>query len=217
MIFARAIRILEFKVLFLVLPLMLWWRREFAARNLWPVIVGTTLLCVLLAFRHPGFAWRGGALTRPILIRILVRTLVAGLVLVGFTRWAFPSLFLRFPREQPGVWLMVMLLYPVLSALPQEFMFRTFLFQRYRVLFSSERSLALASVVVFAWAHVFFGNPVAPALTLVGGWLFTNTYRRSEGSLLAATLEHALLGNLVFTAGLGWFFYRGSMAQLFAP
>lgn len=217
MSFARGLRILEFKLLFLVLPLVLWWQREFASRNLWSVIVGTTVLCIVLALRHPGFAWRGGALTRPVLVRILVRTFVAGLVLAGFTYWAFPGLFLRFPREQPGVWLMVMLLYPVLSALPQEFMFRTFLFQRYEGLFSSPQWLAAASVVVFAWAHLFFGNPVAPALTLVGGWLFTDTYRRSGGSLLAATLEHALLGNIVFTTGLGWFFYRGSMAQLLGP
>jgi len=46
------------------------------------------------------------------------------------------------------------------------------------------------------------------ALTLPSGWLFADTYRRSE-SLLAASIEHALYGGFLFTVGLGRHFYNG--------
>jgi hypothetical protein len=37
--------------------------------------------------------------------------------------------------------------------------------------------------------------------------LFGTTYRRS-GSLLPASLEHAMFGNFLFTIGLGEYFHR---------
>lgn len=46
-------------------------------------------------------------------------------------------------------------------------------------------------------------------LSLIGGWLFTRRYQRSR-SLLAVAIEHALYRQLVFTIGLGEFFYHGA-------
>ncbi len=43
-----------------------------------------------------------------------------------------------------------------------------------------------------------------------GGWLFADTYRQSR-SLWLVCLEHALYGDLIFTIGLGTFFYHGAV------
>lgn len=56
--------------------------------------------------------------------------------------------------------------------------------------------------------HIIFRNPVAPLLTLPGGYLFATTYTRTR-SLLITGIEHALYGDLVFTIGLGIYFYKG--------
>jgi membrane protease YdiL (CAAX protease family) len=112
-------------------------------------------------------------------------------------------------RERPQLWAAIMLFYPLLSVYPQEMLFRAFFFRRYGPLFGSERAAVVANALVFGWAHVFFPSPViAVALTIVGGWLFAATYRRT-GSLRLAWLEHALYGNLIFTVGLGEFFFSG--------
>ncbi|WP_234730087.1 hypothetical protein [Acidocella facilis] len=47
------------------------------------------------------------------------------------------------------------------------------------------------------------------ALTLAGGWLFARSYAATR-SLTFSGVEHALYGCLVFTIGLGQYFYTGA-------
>jgi membrane protease YdiL (CAAX protease family) len=105
-----------------------------------------------------------------------------------------------------------LVLYPVLSALPQEFIFCTFFFWRYADFFKSERAMILASAVVFAYAHVLFINWVAPVLGFIAGLIFARTYAQSR-SLALVTIEHGLYGNAVFLIGLGWYFFHGAVQQ----
>jgi membrane protease YdiL (CAAX protease family) len=53
-----------------------------------------------------------------------------------------------------------------------------------------------------------FLNPLAVLLTIPGGFLLSKTYGRTK-SLLVTGIEHAIYGNLVFTVGLGFYFYKG--------
>jgi membrane protease YdiL (CAAX protease family) len=112
------------------------------------------------------------------------------------------------PQQRPVLWLAILVLYPLLSALPQELIFRVFLFHRYRTLFPDGRTLPLVSAGVFALAHLVLGNWVALLLSLAGGLLFAYTYART-GSLGLVTLEHGLWGNWLFTVGMGSYFYGG--------
>jgi hypothetical protein len=75
--------------------------------------------------------------------------------------------------------------------------------------FGSGQQMLLANSLAFAWAHAFFLNGLAPVLSLVGGVLLALTWQRSR-SFAAVCLEHALYGQIVFTVGIGWFFYTGS-------
>src|SRR5262249_50360457 len=102
-------------------------------------------------------------------------------------------------------WLTVLLLYPVCSVLPQEVLYRRFLFARWRALGGSDAWALGASAAAFAGLHAIYGNVCAVTLTLVGGWFFADTYRRT-GSLGLVCLEHALYGALIFTMGLGSYF-----------
>jgi uncharacterized protein len=75
---------------------------------------------------------------------------------------------------------------------------------RYAPVFGTGRALLAVSATAFGFAHLIFGNALSVVLTLVGGWQFARRYQRT-GSLLAASVEHAIYGLLVFTAGLGQF------------
>lgn len=130
--------------------------------------------------------------------------------LVALALWHFaPHAFLSFPRQRPGFWLLVMVLYPVLSVLPQELIYRSFLFHRYEPLFGGAWRYVLASALIFGFAHIMFLNWIAPAMTVIGGALFATSYRR-HGSLALSCLEHALYGDMIFTVGLGSYFFSGA-------
>ncbi len=107
------------------------------------------------------------------------------------------------------LWCLVMLLYPLFSVVPQTLIYRAFIFKRYRSLFPRGRILILASAASFSWLHIVMRNPLAPLLTFPAGLLFAWRYSRTD-SVLASAFEHALYGCLIFTVGLGVYFYTGA-------
>lgn len=211
---ARALLALEFSVLYVVVPLLLWFERARFGRMIVPTLVVMAVVFVVVLLRDRSFDRRRlgtAGRFRADLPRILRRLLV-GSALVTAATWAFePDLFFRFPRENPRVWAIVMIAYPFFSVYPQEIIFRTFLFHRYRPLFPNETAMVAVSAVTFGLAHVFFANWWAPVLSTVGGWIFARTYARSRSTLLA-TVDHGLWGDVIFTVGLGWYFYGGAIA-----
>ena len=134
----------------------------------------------------------------------LVSALTVGAVAV-FDR---DNLF-ALPRENPGLWLLIIVFYPLVSVYPQELIYRAFLLHRYERAFGTGKRAAAASAVAFGFAHLLFGNVIAVVATVAGGWLFARRYQRT-GSLLAVSVEHALYGITIFTVGLGQYFYHGA-------
>lgn len=152
--------------------------------------------------------WRVDAL-RTALPSILLRSVVvAALMVAAVAIWDTDRLF-DLPRERPLTWVMVAVLYPLLSVYPQELVFRAFLMHRYAPLFGNGVATAAASAAAFGFAHIIFGALMSVVLTVGAGWLFARRYQ-SSGSLLAASVEHAIYGVLAFTIGLGDLFYHGA-------
>jgi membrane protease YdiL (CAAX protease family) len=200
---------LEFLGLFGVLPWLyrLGWIPLPVLPALWLVATG----CLLVLLASPGFdrrrLWRGdgpGGGVWPALKPVLL----AAPLLVALAALVEPTEMLRMPTERPLLWATVLLLYPVLSVYPQGVVYRAFLFHRYRELLPGRWSPILASAVGFSFVHVVFDNWLAPTLTLGGGVLFAWTYDRTR-SLLLSAIQHALCGCLLFTLGLGRYFYKG--------
>jgi hypothetical protein len=131
--------------------------------------------------------------------------------------WYAPRLLFELVRERPLLWGLIMVLYPVLSVYPQSIVYRAFLMHRYAELaggaYVENRQssiLIFLSAVAFAFMHIIFRNPLAVVMTFAGGLLFAWRYRRSD-SLAASALEHSLYGCLLFTLGLGRYFYHGRL------
>jgi hypothetical protein len=176
------------------------------------------LYCVLIFRRvapQSGLrsVWDGAALYEWSLWRpILARFAVSALLLTALTIWLLPERLLSFPRERTPLWAMVMLLYPLLSVIPQEFIFRSFFFVRYRTILPSPRLMFLASALTFGFAHILLHNWVALLLSTAGGFIFAHTYQKRP-SLALVWAEHALYGCFLFTIGLGYYFYSGAPHQ----
>lgn len=143
------------------------------------------------------------------LFSMLAIFIIAGGMVAAFTAQEMPSWFLSFPLQRPQTWERIMILYPLLSVPVQELVYRTFFFHRYGPLFGKERGpLILTNGVLFGFAHVVFGNWVAILGTFAVGTLIAYRYEATR-SFWAVWLEHTLWGWLVFTVGLGHYFFTG--------
>jgi membrane protease YdiL (CAAX protease family) len=201
----------EYGLLFVGLPLLFATRR--VPLPLLPALWILAAVCLGFLLRSSGFdrsrLWNADRLG-PRLRRALLPVAIAAPILFVLTWLIVPDHWFGLVRRRPGLWLAIMVLYPVLSAYPQGIVYRVFIHHRYRGLFGERGGVVLAGAIAFTMVHVIFMNPVAPLLTLVGGALFAWTYERT-GSSLVATLQHAAFGCLLFTSGLGGFFYYGAV------
>ena len=100
------------------------------------------------------------------------------------------------------MWITVSLFYSIFSVYPQEFLYRTFFFNRYHPILKNVSALIIVNALIFSFAHIAFHNMLVSVLTLVGGFLFAFTYHKSK-SLLLTSIEHALYGSWLFTLGMG--------------
>ena len=137
---------------------------------------------------------------------MLSRSLGVLVILILATYIIVPDQLFFLPRQITWLWVIIMLMYPVWSVIPQELIYRTFFFQRYRSLFKRDATLIIASAVSFSFMHIIFENWVAIIFSLIAGIVLSIVYSRHR-SLLGISLEHAIYGNIVFTTGLGTFFY----------
>lgn len=197
----------EFAVIFLIIPCIV----AFHATR-WSVHIGLWIIgiyALALVRRMPGFSWRDlwrgdgwPAAQRKIAI---LRFGLATAAIILLARILAPEKLFTFPMQRPGFWLLVMILYPILSVVPQEFLFRSFFFRRYRPLFRDPRLLAGVSAFVFGFVHIVFHNPVSPVLSAIAGVMIGHSYLQHR-SLKWAAVEHAAYGCMVFTVGLGFYF-----------
>lgn len=156
---------------------------------------------------QPIFSRGEGVLQWAHLRPVLLRFMICAAGIAAYTWVAERHLWLSFPRDWPFNWTVTMLLYPFLSALPQEVIYRSFFFMRYAPLFSSPVAMVLASALTFGYAHLFFHNWIALLFSTIGGGIFAYAYH-SHRSLLLVTVEHALYGCFIFTIGLGIYFFQ---------
>ncbi|MGE3770334.1 MAG: CPBP family intramembrane glutamic endopeptidase [Bdellovibrionales bacterium] len=190
------------------LPLLLWATadRFLMVCALW----GGGVLSVIYLWRTGTLraSWRGAGITKDYKFMLAARFVTLTISALILTVILFPERLFSFPINRPQIWLLVMALYPILSALPQELVYRGFFFQRYGNI-ASPRLLMTLSAIAYGLTHLMMNNPVAPILSIFGGLLFAQSYARHK-SLLWVTIEHAAYGCMIFTTGLGYFFYIGN-------
>ncbi|WP_396601313.1 CPBP family intramembrane glutamic endopeptidase [Algibacter sp. R77976] len=104
--------------------------------------------------------------------------------------------------NKPLKWLMLLFIYSFFSVYPQELLYRTFFFRRYRSLFKNQSLFLFLNAILFALAHLFFGSVLVLILTFIGGLLFAYTFKQTQSTLLIS-IEHAIYGCWLFTVGMG--------------
>lgn len=205
----------EFLALFIGLPIAFFYLRDTLAPYLLLCLLTVLIWCLLLLVLDKRFKrfrlWNIDAL-RASLPSVFDTFLFAALGMTILSWWFTPDWLFALPLDQTLMWLGLLVLYPLLSAWPQEIIFRTFFFHRYKKIFKSKQLRAWLSAISFALAHLLFGNWVAVVGSFFAGLVFSYTYLHSRSTLLVA-LEHSLWGCWLFTAGLGIHFDSGMLAE----
>lgn len=208
-------RLLEFLLIFIVLPVTIVCTKPTGA--IFIILWLLAALCMeTLKHYHNGWDlksdWNMPGFTRGAFYIIVGRFIPLALGLVWLTKMLQPEQLFLLPAQKPFLWLIIMLIYPVLSILPQEIIYRSFFMRRYTPLLRDPAHVRIVCALVFGWMHIIMFNWVAMVLSTIGGLLFADTYQRTK-SLAAVCFEHALYGCFVFSVGLGFFFYHGNGLQ----
>lgn len=203
----------EFAALYLGAPLaialLLPPRLMFAALALF------SLLGLMLLSRTGGFDWRGlfrGWRRVPwtAVALLALATLGAGVVLLTAFQ---PDALFAMLRANPAFLGVIWVVYPLLSALPQELVFRPLFFHRYGALLPMGPAAIVLNAAIFSFAHLMYWSPVVLLLTFVGGLVFAGAYVRH--GFPAAFVLHAVAGNVLFAVGMGVWFYSGNVVRPF--
>ena len=195
--------ITEFVICFIVLP-VLYWLDWIPVHKIIPLLA-LFLYCLAILVAHKRinktwFTWTNGW------NMILIRFLLLGVLIVIFLYLCSGNpLFTDFSANRKLLYMVIM--YPFLSAFPQELIFREFFFYRYASLIPKPSILLLANTMVFAFAHIYFANWIVIVFTTIGGLLFSLTYFKTK-SLLTVTIEHTLYGLLILSTSLSAYFYK---------
>jgi hypothetical protein len=115
------------------------------------------------------------------------------------------NLLFNLPKNYFFLWVAVMIFYPIFSVIPQEIIFRVLFFERYSCLFKNQFLYLILNSIIFAYIHLVFQNFHAFFITLISSPVFAHAYVNK--SFKTCFLTHTIGGQLVFTYGLGKYFY----------
>lgn len=207
-------RITELILLFFLSPLLISFYRVELKLFIIPLIVVLAVYCFVVLFTDKSFNRKKLTINkkeRVILKPILYRAVIGSVTLIIFMFFLIPELLFNFPINSTGLWIAVILIYPLFSVYPQEIIFRTYIFHRYSDLFSNRQAFLIFNAILFGVAHIVYGNWIAVVLSSIGGYFFASTYNSTKSTIITA-LEHGFWGDLIFTSGLGIYFYSGAIS-----
>ena len=202
MIESRIYKSLELFVLFVLIPvqLVLDWsiRGRLAIAILGFIyVIGVTLFIV-----KPKFVKLSKTVWSQFLKSTGVKFFIIALLGIIYVYYKIPDKLFYVVIEKPKVWLFFLGVYSLISVLPQEFLYRTFFFERYSELFLSKTLFIILNAGLFSLAHLFFANSLVMLLTFIGGLLFAYTYSKTN-SVILVIIEHILYGCWLYTLGMG--------------
>ncbi|MFA8343869.1 MAG: CPBP family intramembrane glutamic endopeptidase [Rhodothermaceae bacterium] len=207
-------RIAELVLLFIIAPIIISYHRVELKSFIIPIILVLAIYCLITLLKDKNFNRKRfllGKGEKGSFKIILYRFLAGSAILLIFMFFLIPELLFDFPLNYTSLWIAVLFIYPLLSVYPQEIIFRTYIFHRYSDLFSNRQTFLIFNAVLFGFAHIVYGNWIAVVLSSIGGYFFATTYDSTESTIITA-IEHGFWGDLIFTAGLGIYFYSGAIS-----
>lgn len=195
-------KLTEFFIVFILIPVSFAIDYPIWIKMFIGVIGFLYVLFVLLRVEKNRFKIAPNLSWRAFFKRLAIQLFGIIILTIGYMWFIDPTNLFVVVINKPLLWLMILFIYSVFSVYPQELIYRTFFFQRYRSLFKNEAVFILINAALFSLAHIFFRNGLVMILTFVGGILFALTFKKTKSTLLVS-IEHAIYGCWLFTVGMG--------------
>ena len=192
----------EFILIFLVIPISFAFTYPFVVKASLGVIGFLYVLYILLKVEATqlkikrSFDWK--FYCKQLCFRLSFIALLTILFMCLTNRGSLFSVLL----EKPKTWVIMLFVYSLFSVVPQEIIFRTLYFKRYKCLVRNQNLFILLNAVVFSLAHLFYKNTLVLLITFLGGLLFALTFKKTKSTILVS-IEHAIYGCWLFTVGMG--------------
>lgn len=183
---------------------------------MFPALFALTAIGLVLLHFTDGFHWRDlrdgwGDIRWPRVLKFA--GLMLGLCLLVIVAFAPDQMFNILTRD-PKLMLMIFLLYPLVSALPQEIVYRPLFFRRYGAILPKGQGAFVLNAALFSLAHLMYWSWIVAAMTFAGSLVFAWAYEKQQNFPLTVVL-HGIAGNLIFLTGLGIYFYSGNVVRPF--
>jgi hypothetical protein len=118
-------------------------------------------------------------------------------------------------NERPRIMIIIILFYPWVSALPQELLFRSLYFERYKSILPQSLGWAMTlNAAIFSFAHLMYWSWIVAVITFLGGLSFARSYMQHK-NFPEAFLNHSIAGIILFAFGMGSYFYSGNVTRPF--
>ncbi|MDF1880173.1 CPBP family intramembrane metalloprotease [Sulfurimonas sp. MAG313] len=201
----------EFLFIFIALPLLGYLNPKYISPI--PVLIFILSYVFYLSLRHKKIRKRNiftfhhhhHKLLKGIYNRILVSLIVLMVAIIFYDH----HLIFKMILQDPLLWIILLFIYPLFSVIPQEIIFRSFFFARYKKIFK-RYPLVFMSAASFSFSHIIFNNWIAIIFTFIGGLYFAISYHQTK-SLLVVVIEHSIYGLFLYTIGFGEFFDFNAM------
>jgi uncharacterized protein len=204
---ARIWLMLEFLVLFLGIPLLIYLDKDFIHPSI--IILPVLIFIFILLRRNSDFKWRElfrWMVPRKVLVINALIVLACALLVLAYVFLFDRENLFNLPRAHPWIYLAICIFYPVFSAFGQEIIYRTFLSKRYSRIFPKDWHFVAASAIAFSFMHIVYYDPLSMILTLIGGFYFARVYQQT-GSVLFTSVLHGIFGIIFFGVGMGQYFW----------
>ncbi|WP_111307232.1 CPBP family intramembrane glutamic endopeptidase [Confluentibacter sediminis] len=193
---------IEFLILFIFIPISYTFNYHIVIKMIIGILGFVYVIYILLEIEKKAFKMSRNINWKLFLKETLLKFLIIAVLTTLFVYFNNKSLLFSVMLSKPLLWVFMLFVYSFLSVYPQELIYRTLYFQRYKSLFKCQHVFILINALVFAMAHMFFKNSLVLVITFLGGLLFAITYYKTKSTLLVS-IEHAMYGCWLFTVGMG--------------
>ena len=195
-------KIIEFFIIFIVIPVSFLFEYSTTLKTLIAATGFLYVIYVLLKIEKVSMNFRRELPWKKFWLQTSIILLIIALFTIFFVWYTSPDQLFKVVLNKPKLWIAILFFYSVFSVYPQEILYRTFFFKRYKDIIKNKTLFIIINAFLFSIAHIFFKNGLVLLLTFLGGLLFANTYKKTD-SILLVSIEHAIYGCWLFTVGMG--------------
>ncbi|MEO6347324.1 MAG: CPBP family intramembrane glutamic endopeptidase [Aquaticitalea sp.] len=195
-------KLIEFFLLFIALPMSFALEYSFLLKAFLAVCGFGYVIYVLLNLEGNKFKMAPNLKWKSFFKHVLIKLVIIAILTVLYMWFTAKADLFHVLFQKPKLWVIILFAYATFSVYPQELIYRTLYFQRYKSLFRSKSLFIFVNAIVFSLAHIFYQNPLVTLMTFLGGILFALTYDKTKSTLLVS-IEHAIYGCWLFTVGMG--------------